>query len=668
MAKNFLDENGLLHKRRPKTKTFTIPLERTAVAVDYYSDAELYAAKGGVLVFDLEIYPNYFLAAFQNFYSKKVVTFELFPGREVFDYQKLLWVMHNFCVVGFNSLKFDIPLIWLAMSGATVEQIQDACAAIIVGNARPRDIEQQYGFKMGHTNHIDLIEVAPLSASLKTYMGRLHAKRLQDLPYDPTVELTDAQAEDVKLYCVNDLDGTGLLLKGLCPQLDLRTAMSAQYGMDLRSKSDAQIAETVICSEVAKIKGHWPKRPKIMPGTSFKYQMPDFISYQTPLLQEMQEMVRGADFVIKDNGQVQMPPELDKFTVKIGSSVYRMGIGGLHSSEESVSYKATSDTMLIDRDVASYYPRIILNQGLSPTHMGDSFLAVYDGIVEQRLAAKKRVGEIKKELAVLRKQLTELDAELVLNTTEMNSKKLSINGSFGKLGSKYSNLYAPDLMFQVTISGQLCLLMLIEMIEEIGLSVVSGNTDGIVIRCPQERYEDLNGAISMWESITRFETEETRYKAVYSRDVNNYIAVKPDGKCKLKGAYSSPGLQKNPANTICVDAVLALITEGIPVEQTIRECQDITKFVTLRNVRGGGEKGGVYLGKVVRWYYAEKEYGTINYILSGNKVPKSDGARPLMDLPDEFPTDINYQRYIDETIAILYDIAYLKKPTQRRFF
>jgi len=646
MAKNFLDEDGFLHKKRPKSKIFNVPPERASIPVNYYTDEELYADKGTVMVFDLEIYPNYFLAAFKNYTSHKVVTFELFPGREVFNYQKQLWVMHNFCLVGFNSNKFDLPIIWLALNGATIDDLSDAVMKIIVGNAMPRDIEAQYRFKMGKINHIDLIEVAPLTGSLKAYASRLHAPRIQDLPYDPMRPLTAEQAEIVKLYCVNDLDVTALLLKELEPQLTLRSSMSTQYGQDLRSKSDAQVAEAVICSEVAKLNGYWPKRPKIAPGAVFKYQVPEFVEYQTPVLQSMLQVVAESDFVIKENGQVQEPDSFNKLkAVKLGSSVYRMGIGGLHSTEESVSYKATETEMLIDRDVASYYPNIILNQRLYPTHMGESFLAVYKSIVDRRLEAKR-----------------------TKNKVVADSLKIVVNASFGKLGSKWSSLYAPDLMLQVTLSGQLCLLMLIEMIELSGIPVVSGNTDGIIIKCPHDRYEDLNTIIQRWEQITNFETEETRYKAVYSRDINNYIAVKENNSTKLKGAYSKTGLQKNPTSTICNDAVINLITNNIPIEQTITECKNITKFVVARNVKGGGEYKGQYLGKVIRWYYAQKEHATINYVLSGNKVPKSEGANPCMDLPIQFPSDVDYERYIKETEIILYDIAYLKKPSQKSLF
>jgi len=209
--------------------------------------------------------------------------------------------------------------------------------------------------------------------------------------------------------------------------------------------------------------------------------------------------------------------------------------------------------------------------------------------------------------------------------------------------------------------------MLIEMIEEQGIPVISGNTDGIVMQCPHEMYDILLNTVKQWELITGFETEETRYKALYSRDINNYLAVK-EKDCKLKGAYKKADLQKNPTMGICVDAVKDLITENIPIEQTIKTCKDITKFVTARNVKGGAFKDGIYLGKIVRFFYAKKETGTINYVMSGNKVPESDGAMPLMDLPKEFPDNIDYERYIEKSISILYDIGYLKRPTQATLF
>lgn len=643
---NFFDLPNKPLQRKQHQRTSTVALEREEIPFVEFTDEELYAAKGGILVFDIECYPNYFLVAFRCFHTNKVLYMEL-TNTKKYNIHKLLWVLYNFCIVGFNSISFDMPLLWLSMQPeTTVETLKNVTNFLIKENWRPQDVEKAYNFKMGSINHIDLIEVAPLSASLKKYMGRMHSNRLQELPYDPEQYLTPEQINNVRNYCINDLDGTTDLLKELSPQLDLRSELSRQYRQDLRSKSDAQIAEAVLTSEVKALNGYWAKRPTIEPGTSYKYNVPDYIQYKTLLLQKMLEIVRNANFVIHENGSVIEPPEFQQLKqLQVGHSVYRMGIGGLHSSEETISHIADENTLLCDFDVSSYYPNIVLNLNLYPKHMGENFNVVYRTIVERRLRAKKNKDKV-----------------------VADSLKIVANSSFGKLGSKYSALYSPDLMFHVTVTGQLCLLLLIEMLELAGISVVSGNTDGIITKFDKKHYDEVVYIIKQWELITGFETEETRYKAVYSRDVNNYIAVKEDNKCKLKGAYSTPGLSKNPTSLICIDAIEAIIVGNIPIEQTIKNCKDITKFLTVREVRGGGEKDGVYLGKVVRWIYCKNTNGTINYVATGNKVPKSEGAKPIMDLAPSFPTDIDYERYIEETNEILKDIGFLKVEKQQKFF
>jgi hypothetical protein len=195
---------------------------------------------------------------------------------------------------------------------------------------------------------------------------------------------------------------------------------------------------------------------------------------------------------------------------------------------------------------------------------------------------------------------------------------------------------------------------------------VSANTDGIVIKCPRYLKDTMDEIIKAWEFNTRFETEGSEFKALYSRDVNNYIAIKKDGKIKSKGAYAKPAhaveqLHKNPTATICLDAVIEYLTKGIPLETTIRACVDVTKFVSVRNVRGGAARvrpsGNEYIGRSVRWYYATGVEGELVYVMSGNKVPRSDGARELMVLPDILPADIDYDWYITESHRILVDIA-----------
>jgi uncharacterized protein with FMN-binding domain len=223
-------------------------------------------------------------------------------------------------------------------------------------------------------------------------------------------------------------------------------------------------------------------------------------------------------------------------------------------------------------------------------------------------------------------------------------------------------MYAPNLMIQVTIPGQLSLLMLIECFELNGIEVLSANTDGIVVKCLRSKEELFNAIVKAWEKHTGFNTEEVRYKGVYSRDVNNYFAVyeKPQKKkqFKLKGVYGETAPKKNAVNEICIDAATAFMATGADIVTTIKSCQQLQKFTTMRRVKGGGVKDGVYLGKIIRWYYSTEVQGEIVSAASGNKVARTDNAKPCMELPSVLPQDIDYDWYIAETYKILEEIGY----------
>lgn len=676
--KTYTYANGFVTTQKPKlSKSSLAVLQRSIKPVDWFSDEELMQVPAGeVFVFDTECYINFWYCAFKHLKTGKVVAFEQSPDFQL-NTTKLLWMLWRFCLVGFNSRNYDLPMIALAIKGASCEQLKKASDFIIKENNTPFAFEKKYAVKIGNFNHIDLIEVAPLQGSLKLYAGRLHCERMQDLPFAEDHILTAEDAAIIRPYCCNDLSNTELLFNELSPEIKLRVEMSQEYGIDLRSKSDAQVAEAVINSELQKVLGYYPRKPTISEGTILQYTVPPFIAYRSQQLNDMLEVVKAARFELDGLGSPIMPKTLEKLTVKLGNSVYKLGMGGLHSNEKQIGHVATEEIIIADNDVESFYPRIILNQRLFPPHLGEAFLTVYENIVNTRIHAKAQAAKAKKagDKEAAKKWKTIAD-----------SLKITINGSFGKLGNKYSTLYAPQLMLQVTITGQLVLLMLIEMLDSVGIDVISGNTDGIVSKYHKNRHSEVRAIIAEWERITNFKTEETRYSAVYSRDVNTYIAIKEDGGdnearflderlgCKTKGAFSERGsalnsiLSKNPETLICIDAVLQFIKNGVPLEKTVKECCDIRRFLAVKNVKGGGEKNGTYLGKVVRWYYPKGEAGHISYVISGNKVGKTDGARPLMDLPEEFPNDINYDWYIAEAKEMLYDCGRLVKAKTGTLF
>ena len=585
-------------------------------------------------VLDIECYTNYFLIAIKSMANDKVVTFERSDWSD-FDAEQLNSVLRKYTIVTFNGNRYDLLLLKGSIAGFDASKLKIMSDDIIVNNVRAWDTESKYNLpQCKYIDHIDLIDVAPGKASLKIYGGRLHSKRMQDLPIEPSAIIKLDERELLTSYCINDLDTTIDLFNKLSSQIDLREKMGEELGIDLRSKSDAQIAEAVIKKQIEAIKGTKIYRPDLPNGFSFNYVPPKFIKFKHPELVNALEVFKSEAFTLNEKGDAVEPEKVGKLKVKINQTVYQLGIGGIHSCEKTVNYIAGTDYILVDRDVTSYYPNIILNQRLYPKHIGTEFLTAYKSIVEKRVHAKRTGDKV-------------TDASL----------KIVINSSFGKFGNKWSALYSPDLLIQTTVTGQLALLMLIEALEDAGIQVVSANTDGIVIYCHKRNQAALFSIIAAWEETTGFNTEETAYTALYSRDINNYVAFKPSGSYKAKGAYADAELSKTPTAQVCVQAVVDHLQLDIPIETTIRSCQDTRMFVSVRSVTGGAVKGDTYLGKAVRWYYALGETGSINYKKNGNKVAMTDGAKPLMLLPAKPPKDIDRQWYITKAYAILADLG-----------
>lgn len=593
------------------------------------------------LFLDIEVYKNYFLALFMT-EQGKVRRFEIFNGDDsAFDPEEILSLMtaDGVELVTFNGNSYDVPVLTYALVTPDTAKIKKVSDRIIERGIKPWHFYRDEGLREPKINHIDLIEVSPGRVGLKTYGGRMGSGRLQELPIAPDTTITEEQRTTLRVYCRNDTKVTMDLFNSLREQIDLRRAMSKEYGVDLRSKSDAQIAEAVLKAEFERLTGDIPVR--VEPNySSFYYKPPAYIRFSTETLQDVLRTVCESEMILdEDTGHVKMPKTIDSLKIKIGGSNYKLGIGGLHSQESEAAHYSNDEFVLIDRDVESYYPRMMLNMNMQPGGFGAYFNEVYGKILEERLAAKHAGDKVK-----------------------ANSLKIVLNGTFGKTSNRYSTLYSPEFMIRTTITGQLTLLMLIEALERYGVPVVSANTDGIVIKCPRAKREDVNYIISRWEKHTGLKTEETVYRALYSRDVNNYIAVKEDGSYKAKGVYAPVSLSKNPQTPICAEAVAMLLTKGVAVSRTIRECKDIRKFMTLRAVTGGAVKDGQPIGKVVRWYYATGVEGAIHYASNGNMVPRSETARHLMDLPETLPEDINYDWYEAECDEILMDIGAKPRP------
>jgi DNA polymerase elongation subunit (family B) len=206
---------------------------------------------------------------------------------------------------------------------------------------------------------------------------------------------------------------------------------------------------------------------------------------------------------------------------------------------------------------ASYYPNLAIVNKVYPKHLSETFCDVYEDVYIQRKGFAK-------------------------GTSENATMKLALNGVYGDSNSKFSPFYDSQYTMTITISGQLSLCMLSEKLLEIeGLDIIQINTDGVTVRVPRDRVDDHVKICEDWEKLTGLELERNDYNSMYIRDVNNYIAEYTNGSLKRKGAYEYEDLDwsKNHSGLIIQMAAVAYLTEGKPVQDTIRNHKDKMDFM-----------------------------------------------------------------------------------------
>lgn len=584
------------------------------------------------LIFDSECYPNYYLASFLDDQTGEVFVYEK-ANDGAFDVDGFRALLASGLVVTFNGLNYDMPLALYALKNPKNAQIKKLSDKIIVGGMKPWDVRDIAKTEEGRwIDHIDLFNVAPGQCSLKTYGARLNSHKIQDLPFDPGAPVSEEQITLLREYCVNDLQTTKDLFDRLKPELQLRVDMTRAEKVDLRSKSDAQVAEAVLRKRIFG-SAKPPANMIWFPGSRFKFDRPSFVKLENADAVRFMKSCDGY-FSLTDDWKIDAPEGVHKQEIEIDFQIYRTGIGGIHSTEISRTLQSDDDFGIWDVDVTSYYPSIILRLGLEPESLRGKFLNEYAHIYEDRLGAK-RTG----------------------NKVVADSLKIVLNGTFGKYGSRFSLLFSPALLTQTTITGQLSLLMLVEALTASGAQVVSANTDGVTYMGRRRMEKRFDDAVASWEQTTGFSTEKVAYRSLHAKDVNNYVAVKEGGGVKMKGLYRIGDLTKNPTNPICVRALVDHLSKGVPLEDTIHECRDAREFVTARAVRGGGvfesALENTYLGKTARWYYSTDRDGRVVYKANGNTVSRSFGCRPMMELTDEIPNDLDWEWYVSEAYRML---------------
>lgn len=350
------------------------------------------------------------------------------------DRRHMANLFESYRTFSFNGLYYDEPMMRAVLMGYTTEQLKQLNDLIIIGERRfikgketfvkPKPWELGLG-DWKPADHVDLKSVCPGAGSQNAFAARIGHHTIEDFEVDFNAPLTPEGMQVAASKCINDLGKLRALHGALQPQLRQRERIGSKYGINVLSKSDAQVAEAVLrrrCEDSTGRTIYSQKIERIDWNYSFRYDAPVFIQYSTPQLQHALALVRRAIFRIQppsgyrddedEKGRcVPMPPELESLEIAIGRSVYKMGIGGLHSQEKKLVAVSNDTHQVLMPDVTSYYPNLMVNAGASPPALGDQFTTEYDSIKKGRVFAKHTAKEIKSRIAELRAELAQLEAK-----------------------------------------------------------------------------------------------------------------------------------------------------------------------------------------------------------------------------------------------------------------
>jgi len=564
--------------------------------------------------------------------------------------------------------------------------------------------------------------------SLKRLQFNMRLPSIQEfeVPFDEPVR-KGAVIEHLLDYNKHDVTSTTKFYEYSKPNIEFREEMTARMDKSYMNYNDTKIGEEYMLSKIVEnmdknflyyYDDEGDRKRKItnrvvMPIKDLIF---DYIKLETPEFRSVYEKMKSLKmFVIKgkfhwnehdDYPQMiheikaikallkatpkegkpevkaQLDPMIKKFAdhhikCELDGVTFEFGKGGLHATLRNAVEYTTDEELIIDVDVTSYYPKIGIENGLYPEHLGELFCKIYGDVFDMRKMHEK-------------------------GTVENAMLKLALNGTYGKTNSKWSSFCDPKYTVQTTLNGQLMLCMLWEQLRKIpGTKLIQVNTDGITIKIKKTvgAKRQVKSVCKAWEKLTRLQLESAVYTRMWIRDGNNYIAEYKGGKLKSKGAYVYRSLfhsnecdgsgvewHKSHNSLIVQKAVEAELVDGIPAHKFIAEHKDIYDFFLCTNVNRSCQLwigDGVIPKKVVRGQTIPAEIGVLNksiqrvsrYIVSNSQDVLTKQMKPLgsnvdprfiginvgynvsvyntVDSNDIDDYDINYDFYIAEAEKLL---------------
>lgn len=599
-----------------------------------------------IYIYDIECYMNFFCVTFKCIETQEITSYTIFD--EVNDIDKLYTFICNSktnWLVGYNSYSYDNQL--LAYLHSIYDSICFCTSQEITSLLFERSNEIINGnptrFYTLPFRYIDLMKVGnTMNKSLKLLAVNLNWDKIQDLPIKCDQWISPDQVDLILEYNLNDVLITEQLYYKLRDAISLRWEITDKYKISVISESKSGMANRLLEKMYSERTGITiPELKKLRSPREiihFENVIFENIKFETKELKQILNELYGMKYY-------RHQPFIKK-NIVFNEVGYQLGIGGIHSEDTPGIFESSDEIDIIDADIASFYPSLIINHELKPAHLTSAFLDIYKEIRDRRVKAKHEGQK-----------------------TEAEVLKIAINSVFGKTLAETHWLYDPLVGLRTTINGQLYILMLIEKLTIAGFKVISANTDGIVTIVPKKDRETYNNCCKQWEEDTRFELEFTEYKRYIRRDVNNYITVKKDNKTKTKGIFSPEiSLEQGVDKPILSKALYNYFTVGKPVADTITETKDILdfavakrtddKFVNEYHTIVDRTKVVIPLQKTIRFYMStrggalykkdQKTGKLISYCTDSIVNILNENTKNSIDT-----YNVNYQYYIKECNKII---------------
>lgn len=536
-----------------------------------------------VYVYDVEVFPNVFHCTVKNTETGELHKFEISCRRNQLD--ELVEFFHtvntkytfgdlyttdikldtNILFCGYNNLHYDNAIINYIIDCYNIMKYKgyrDICRSVfnlskVITTSSEDDNSAwrkwKYMICFDSFDILTMLYSNKLRVGLKEIQVTMQYKNVQEFVADWQADLPENQIDSMIDYNINDVNSTEELLNRCKKDIDLRIAIEDEYGVRVLSKDGVNIGMKILTQKYLEKTGQtwWDIKDLRSPMSVIPLNdvILPFIKYDSPILTRVLDDMKS---------QIVSPGRKgyeNKFVFE--GLQYSVGVGGIHSVNKPEIIIPKEDEMLIDIDVASLYPSMLIEYEFYPKHLGPEFLEVYKQIKDERIEAKHNGNKVKNE-----------------------TLKLALNGLSGNLQNEHNFCYSPFAVMQIRINGQLLLLMLAEKLTQLGCRIVQANTDGLFVLLKKDVYSKVNNVCREWEQLTRLTLEEERFKAMYQYAINDYFAITEDDKVKEKGMFiTTVKLGKGLTPKIIPKAVINFFKNGVPVEETIKGCKDIRDFL-----------------------------------------------------------------------------------------